>query len=104
MRKYDPKVVIPSHYFIKGLTTDISGLVSADAWVNDQEKKHHADVVRLSRADLTLNPAKLKESRHRIYYFDHFENKHDTVSQGRSASRLGGHYGGARSRFFDAKE
>src|SRR4029077_6793783 len=66
---YNPKTVIPAHYFLAGLTTDISGLESADGWVNDQEKVHHADVRRLDRADLTLNAAALKGSRHRVYYF-----------------------------------
>src|ERR1700756_3635135 len=41
-RKYDPKAVIPAHYFLRGLTTDQSGLESPDGWVNDQEKIHHA--------------------------------------------------------------
>ncbi len=73
VQKYDPKAVIPSHYFLNGLTTTVSGLESADGWVNDQEKVH-ADVRRLDRADLTLNAAELKTAHHRIYYFDnHFE-------------------------------
>jgi L-ascorbate metabolism protein UlaG (beta-lactamase superfamily) len=76
VRKYDPKAVIPAHYFLNGLTTDISGLESADGWVNGQEKVHHVDVRRLDRADLTLNTAELKGSHHRVYYFgDHFEKK-----------------------------
>ena len=76
IRKYDPKAVIPSHYFIPGFTTDVSGLDSADGWVNDLEKTHPADVRPLNRADLTLNPAELKGSHHRIYYFgNHFEKK-----------------------------
>jgi L-ascorbate metabolism protein UlaG (beta-lactamase superfamily) len=76
VRKYDPKAVIPAHYFLNGLTTDISGLESVDGWVNDQEKVHHADVRRLDHADLNLNAAGLEESHHRIYYFgNHFENK-----------------------------
>jgi len=76
IRKYDPKAVIPSHYFIQGLTSDASGLDSAEAWVADQEKTHHADVRRLDRADLTLNPAELKGSHHRIYYFgNHLERE-----------------------------
>jgi L-ascorbate metabolism protein UlaG (beta-lactamase superfamily) len=76
VRKYDPKAVIPAHYFVDGLTADVSGLASADGWVNDQEKVHHADVRRLDRADLALNAAELKGSRHRVYYFgNHFENK-----------------------------
>jgi hypothetical protein len=76
VRKYDPKAVIPAHYFVLGLTTDVLDLESADGWVNDQEKVHHADVRRLDRADLTLNAAKLKGSHHRVYYFgNHFEKK-----------------------------
>jgi L-ascorbate metabolism protein UlaG (beta-lactamase superfamily) len=76
VRKYDPKALIPAHYFLNGLTTNISGLESIDGWVNDQQKVHHADVRRLDRADLTLNAAELKGSHHRVYYFgDHFENK-----------------------------
>jgi L-ascorbate metabolism protein UlaG (beta-lactamase superfamily) len=76
VRKYDPKAVIPSHYFLDGLTTDVSGLQSADGWINDQEKVSHSNVRRLHTADLTLNAAELKGSRHRIYYFgDHFAKK-----------------------------
>ncbi len=74
LRKYDPKVVIPAHYFLNGLTTDISGLESADEWVNAWEKVHHGDVRRLDTADLTLNPAALKAPHPRVYYFgNHFE-------------------------------
>jgi L-ascorbate metabolism protein UlaG (beta-lactamase superfamily) len=76
VRKFDPKAVIPAHYFLNGLTTDASGLESADGWVNDQEKVHPADVRRLDRADLTLNAAVLTGSHHRVYYFgNHFEPK-----------------------------
>jgi L-ascorbate metabolism protein UlaG (beta-lactamase superfamily) len=74
--KYNPKAVIPAHYFVAGLTTDVSGVESADGWVNDQQKVHHADVRRLDRADLTLNAAELKTARRRIYYFgNHLEEK-----------------------------
>ena len=74
--KYDPKTVIPAHYYVTGLTTGVSGLESADGWVNYQEKVHHADVRRLDRADLTLNAAELKGSHHRVYYFgNHVEEK-----------------------------
>jgi L-ascorbate metabolism protein UlaG (beta-lactamase superfamily) len=76
IRKYDPRAVIPSHYFIKGLSTPTSGLESVDAWVTDQEKNQHADVHRLDHADLTLNPSDLKDAHHRIYYFaGHYEEK-----------------------------
>jgi L-ascorbate metabolism protein UlaG (beta-lactamase superfamily) len=74
--KYDPKTVIPAHYSLSGLTTEVSGLESAEAWVNDQEKVHPADVRRLVHADLTLNAAELSGSHHRVYYFgNHFEKK-----------------------------
>ena len=76
VRKYDPKAIIPAHYFVEGLTTTASGVESADSWVNEQEKVHHADVRRLDRADLTLNSPELKGSHHRIYYFgSHFEKE-----------------------------
>jgi L-ascorbate metabolism protein UlaG (beta-lactamase superfamily) len=35
VQKYDPKAVIPAHYFLNGLATDVSGLESADGWVSD---------------------------------------------------------------------
>jgi L-ascorbate metabolism protein UlaG (beta-lactamase superfamily) len=74
--KYDPKAVIPAHYLLKGLTTDASGLESANAWVNDQEKVHHADVRRLDSADLTIDAAEMKGSHQRVYFFgNHFEKQ-----------------------------
>lgn len=76
VQKYDPKVIIPAHYFVEGLTAAGSGLESIESWVNEQEKIHHADVSRLGRADLTLNPVELKGSHHRVYYFgNHFEKE-----------------------------
>jgi len=76
VRKYSPKSVIPSHYFLKGLTADTSGLEPADGWVSEQEKAHPADVRRLDSAELTLNPAALKGSHPKIYYFgNQFEKK-----------------------------
>jgi len=74
--KYNPKTIIPAHYRVTGLTTEVSGLESADGWVNYQEKVHHADVSRLDSAELTLNAAQLKGSPPRVYYFgSHFEEK-----------------------------
>ena len=76
LRKYDPKAVIPSHYFLKGLTTEASGLESPDGWVADQEKVHPADVYRLDSAELKLSAVQLKGAHHRVYYFgNHFEKK-----------------------------
>lgn len=74
VRKYDPKAVIPAHYFVKGLTTDVSGLDSADGWVKEQEKVAAPDVHRLGSAEFTLKAADLKGAHHRVYYFgDHIE-------------------------------
>jgi L-ascorbate metabolism protein UlaG (beta-lactamase superfamily) len=76
LRKYAPKAVIPAHYFLKGLTTDVSGLESVDGWVHDQEKVYPADVRRLDSAELKLTSSLLKGAHHRVYYFgDHFEKK-----------------------------
>jgi L-ascorbate metabolism protein UlaG (beta-lactamase superfamily) len=76
LRKYDPKAVIPAHYFLNGLTTDASGLESPEGWVHDQEKAHPTDVRRLDSAELNLSPSKLKGAHHRVYYFaNHFEKK-----------------------------
>ena len=75
VEKYNPKGVIPAHYLLGGVTTDVSGLKSADEWVNTQEI-HHTDVRRLDSAEITLNAAALKGAHHRVYYFgDHFESK-----------------------------
>lgn len=76
LRKYHPRAMIPSHYFIKGITTNVSGLESVDSWVNNEEKIHPADVHPLKGAELTLTPAELKEAHQRIYYFgDHLKKK-----------------------------
>ena len=76
VEKYDPKAVIPSHYFVTGLTTDASGLESADGWVSYEERVHRAGVRRLDHAELTVNSAELKGAHQRIYYFrNHFEEK-----------------------------
>jgi L-ascorbate metabolism protein UlaG (beta-lactamase superfamily) len=76
VQKYDPKAVVPAHYFLNDFTSPVSGLESADEWVRDQEKVHHADVRRLDSANLTLNAAELRGSHHRVYYFgNHFEKK-----------------------------
>jgi hypothetical protein len=74
--KFNPKAVIPAHYYVTGLTTGVSGLEPADGWVNYQEKVHHVDIRRLDRAELTLNGAELKGAHHRVYYFgNHFEER-----------------------------
>jgi L-ascorbate metabolism protein UlaG (beta-lactamase superfamily) len=76
LRKYDPRAVIPAHYFLNGLTTDVSGLESVEGWVHDQEKAHPADVRRLDSAELKLSKSQLKAAHHVVYYFgNHFEKK-----------------------------
>ena len=68
--------MIPAHYYVAGLTTDVPGLEPVDGWVNYQEKVHGADVRRLDRAELRLNAVELKGPRHQVYYFgNHFEEK-----------------------------
>ena len=69
VRKYDPKAVIPAHYFVKGLTTDVSGVDSVDGWVNERAKATDGDVRLLDSAELMLNAAELKGAHHRVYYF-----------------------------------
>jgi L-ascorbate metabolism protein UlaG (beta-lactamase superfamily) len=75
VRKYDPKAIIPSHYFLKGLTTDASGVESPEGWVQDQEKVHPSDVFRLDGAELTLSASTLKGAHHRVYYFGNYFEK-----------------------------
>jgi L-ascorbate metabolism protein UlaG (beta-lactamase superfamily) len=76
IEKYNPRTVVPAHYFLNGLTADAVGLESADGWVNYEEKIRHAEVRHLNSADLTLNAAELKGAHHRVYYFgNHFEEK-----------------------------
>ena len=75
LRRYDPKAVIPAHYFVEGLTAHDSGLESVDGWVKEQEKRPHADVRWLDGAELTLNPGELKGSHERIYYFGNYFKK-----------------------------
>lgn len=76
LRKYDPKAVIPAHYFVHGLTTGVSGLESVEGWIHEQEKAHPANVRRLDGAELKLSTSMLKGGHHRIYYFgNHFEKK-----------------------------
>ena len=73
VQKYRPRVVIPSHYFVKGLSNPASGLVSPDQWLKQQQTVDHADVRRLDSAELTLNPAELQRTRYRVDYFgNHF--------------------------------
>ena len=76
LRKYDPKAVIPAHYFVDGLTSAASGLESAEGWIHGQEKIHPADVRRLDNAELELSISKLQGAHRRVFYFgNHFATK-----------------------------
>ena len=68
IRKYHPKAVIPAHYLVLGAESVLSGLKSADGWVQTQQ-----DVRRLDTATLELTAAELSGAHGRVYYFgDHF--------------------------------
>jgi len=74
VRKYDPKAIIPAHYFLKGLTSP--GVETVDGWVHNQEKVHPGNVFWLDSAELKLSADSLKGAHHRVYYFgNHFEKK-----------------------------
>jgi L-ascorbate metabolism protein UlaG (beta-lactamase superfamily) len=69
--RYKPKAVIPAHYLVKGLSTDVSGLESAEEWVKTQ-----SDVRRVEGGELVLSPAELSGAKRRVYYFgDGFKSK-----------------------------
>jgi L-ascorbate metabolism protein UlaG (beta-lactamase superfamily) len=76
LRKYEPRAIIPAHYFVKGLTTEGAGLEAPDRWLHYQEKAHPADIVHLDTAELNLNAITLKGAHRRVFYFgDRFEKK-----------------------------
>ena len=71
IRKYHPKAVIPAHYLVRGLSTDVSGFETADGWVKTQ-----SDVHRVEGGELVLSAAELSGANRRVYYFgDGFKNK-----------------------------
>ena len=71
IRKYDPKAVIPAHYEVVVAGSVLSGLKSADGWVQTQH-----DVRRPDTATIELTAAELSGAHGRVYYFsNHFEEK-----------------------------
>ncbi len=62
--KYNPRMVIPGHYYTRGASSVLTTLSSADEWVDKQE-----NVTRLENARLVVNPEKLKEMKRAVYYF-----------------------------------
>jgi L-ascorbate metabolism protein UlaG (beta-lactamase superfamily) len=69
--RYKPKAVIPSHYLVKGLSTDVSGLHSAEEWARTQ-----SDVRCIEGGELVLSATELSGAIRRVYFFgDGFKNK-----------------------------
>ena len=64
LKRYNPKVVIPGHYYTKGASSILTTLSTADEWVDRQK-----DVVRLKTSELILNPDKIRKLKSRVYYF-----------------------------------
>ncbi|WP_423910780.1 MBL fold metallo-hydrolase [Candidatus Spongiihabitans sp.] len=64
LKRYNPKVVIPGHYYTKGASSILTTLSTADEWVDRQK-----DVVHLNKSELLLEPDKIKSLKQRVYYF-----------------------------------
>ena len=64
IERYRPKIVIPAHYRMAGVTSVLTTLGTADSWVNKQ-----ADVVRLEQPVLELSPDRIADFSARVYYF-----------------------------------
>ena len=64
LKRYNPKIIIPGHYYTKGVNSVLSTLQSADEWVNKQK-----NVVKLSTSDIKLNINDVKQSNRKILYF-----------------------------------
>jgi L-ascorbate metabolism protein UlaG (beta-lactamase superfamily) len=62
--RYKPKAIIPAHYLINGLSTDVSGFETADGWVTTQR-----DVRAVSNGEITLTSSDLGGASQRVYYF-----------------------------------
>ncbi len=60
----DPRVVIPCHYLMAGVSVPGSTLETADEWVARQ-----ADVLRADRPGVVLTAAEVKTLRRRVVYF-----------------------------------
>ncbi len=62
--RYNPKVVIPGHYYTKGASSVLTTLSSADEWVDAQP-----NVDKLQTSRLVLNPEKIKDMNEQVMYF-----------------------------------
>lgn len=48
VERLKPKVIIPTHYLMRGISTTLTTLQTAEAWVNQQAKKRRLDTPRLA--------------------------------------------------------
>jgi len=64
LKRIKPRVIIPSHYLQKGVTTEVSALLKADDWV-----KRQGNTTYLTSGNLVLNPAKVKKMNGAVMYF-----------------------------------
>ena len=64
LKRYQPRVVIPGHYFTRGASSVLTTLGTADEWVDSQK-----DVVRLKKSELILSPEKINSFKQKVYYF-----------------------------------
>ncbi len=64
IERLKPKVVIPTHYLAAGVSSTLSTLQTADAWVDGQKAK-----TRLDKPTLTLDPASVAGFDRQFLYF-----------------------------------
>jgi len=64
LARYQPSIVIPAHYYAKGVNSVLSTLQSADEWVSRQK-----DVVELTSSSITLHPKYTKLMKRKVMYF-----------------------------------
>ncbi len=69
--RYQPKVVIPGHYYTQGISSVLSTLSNADEWVSRQK-----EVVRLNQSEIIFNVNEIKLFKSRVYYFGNNHAKH----------------------------
>lgn len=68
MDEIEPKIVIPGHYYMPGVSSVLTTLRNADAWVKTQP-----NAVWLKSSRLVLTADEIKGLHERVYYFgDHF--------------------------------
>lgn len=62
--KLNPRVIIPTHYLIKGVSSVASTLLPADSWVAKQPR-----VENMKSATILLDPANIKKRTGDVFYF-----------------------------------